>query len=57
MSPEEHEEFIRLGVVADMRRWLMRQSLIGTMSHKDRDVIECFLVDFERERCAREVGL
>lgn len=50
MSPEEHEEAIQREVVADMRRELMRRSLIGTITAADREVIESFLVDFVRER-------
>lgn len=53
MSPEEHEEAIRQDVIIDMRRWLMRRSLIGTMIHRDRDIVECFLVDYEHERGLR----
>lgn len=44
---------MRKDVIADMRRELMRRSMVGTITDKDRDVVECFIVDFEHERGLR----
>lgn len=40
-------------LISDMRRLLMKRSLTSSMSDKDRDVVECFLVDYEHERGLR----
>jgi hypothetical protein len=50
LSPDER---VVREVLAEMRRQLMHGSLVGTLSARDRDVIECFLVDYEQGRGLR----
>lgn len=53
MTLQEIETRVYREAIADMRRVLMRKHLTLSMTLKDRDVVECFLVDYESERGLR----
>ncbi len=53
MSHDPDRDVVELGIIretiADMRRWLIRAAMIGTLTPADRVVIEAFIADYAQE--------